>query len=72
MNIIKCHICRLNAKTCEQICVDTDDVTSLYKEGLTESDSFPKGFCTNHKCEHNPSGLQCVLENCIFGLDKVN
>ena len=71
MSIIKCHMCKLDQNTCEHICIETEDVKTLYKEGMTEQDAFPKGFCTAHKCDHNPTGFRCVLEKCAFGLDDV-
>lgn len=67
MKIIKCNTCKLDAATCNHECITTDDVSTLYKEGMTQADAF-KGFCTNHSCEHNPSGFKCTLEQCIHKL----
>ncbi len=72
MSIIKCHICKLNSITCGQVCIDTEDVKTLYKEGVSEQEILPKGFCTAHKCEYNHTGLHCTLEKCVLGLDELN
>ncbi|MBQ8218365.1 MAG: hypothetical protein IJZ79_03575 [Bacilli bacterium] len=68
MQLIKCHICKLDINTCDQICIDMEDVSSLYKDGMTEKDAIPDGFCTNHQCPNNPSGFKCEVGHCIFGL----
>lgn len=66
MDIIKCHICRLDNRTCNHVCIDMmDDVSSLYKEGYTGEDVIPKEFCTLHSCEFNKTGLQCSLDKCV-------
>lgn len=65
MNIIKCHICKLDLKTCNYVCADMEDVSSLYKEGYTSEDAIPKEFCTLHSCEYNKTGLQCTLDKCV-------
>lgn len=70
MKIIKCHICKLENTDCQQKCLDVDDVATLYKEGKTEKDAFPDGFCTHHNCPHNPTGFKCTLDACAFGYDK--
>lgn len=70
MNIIKCHIYKLDKNTCQQKCVEVDDVKTLYKDGMTEKDAFPDRFCTAHKCPHNHTGFQCSIDACAFGFDK--
>lgn len=70
MSIIKCHMCKLDKNTCQQACIEVDDVKTLYKEGMTEDDAFPTGFCTAHQCPHNSTGFQCSLDTCAFGFDK--
>lgn len=70
IKIIKCHICKLENTDCQQKCLGVDDVSTLYKEGMTEDDVFPDGFCTYHDCPHNPSGFQCTLDDCVLNLDQ--
>lgn len=71
MKVIKCHICKLEGTNCQNACLKADDVTILYKEGMTEDDAFPDGFCTFHDCPHNPSGFQCTVDKCIYGFDEM-
>ena len=70
MQIIKCHICKLDKETCNSTCVEVDDVSKLYLEGMTEKDAIPERFCTAHRCSHNPTGLKCELDRCVFGRVK--
>lgn len=65
MNIIKCHMCKLDISTCNYKCMEVEDVSSLYKEGMTEENAIPERFCTNHSCKHNPTGFRCVLDKCV-------
>lgn len=64
--LIKCHMCILDNNNCNGKCIDLDDVSVLYKEGYTEKDVIPKGYCTNHTCQYNPTGFQCTLEKCAL------
>lgn len=66
--IIKCHVCKLDPKSCEHKCIDLDDVSDLYKPGITEKNVIPKDWCTAHKCPYNLTGFKCSLEKCAFGL----
>lgn len=70
MQIIKCHICKLNKGTCNSKCIEVDDVSELYLEGMTENDAIPERFCTAHRCSHNPTGLKCELDRCVFSRVK--
>ena len=66
MDIIKCHICKLNKETCNYKCVELEDVSILYREGMSEKDAIPKGYCTKHLCEYNIGGFKCSLNKCIM------
>jgi len=70
MQIIKCHICKLDKGTCNEKCIELDDVSELYIDGKTEKDAIPDRYCTAHRCSHNPTGFKCELDHCIFGLVK--
>lgn len=65
MRIIKCQMCKLNKETCNCECVEVEDVSTLYREGITEADVIPERYCTNHSCSHNPTGFRCVLDKCV-------
>ena len=65
MQIIKCHICKLDKNTCNAKCVEVDDVSTLYREGKTEKDAFSDRWCTAHECPHNLSGFKCELNECV-------
>jgi len=67
MNIIKCHICILDKDSCNQECVELEDVSVLYKEGKSTKDAIPDRFCTNHSCSHNTTGFKCELDKCVNG-----
>lgn len=69
-NIIKCNVCKLERRTCNYVCIDMQDVSSLYIEGIASDDVLPKGYCTAHTCHYNTTGFQCTLKACVFGLDK--
>lgn len=69
MDIIKCNVCKLDIKTCNYKCVEMDDVSSLYKDGMSEKDALHK-FCTAHKCPHNV-GMRCTAEKCCLDLPKL-
>jgi len=66
MDIIKCHVCKLDNETCNQRCVELDDVSELYVEGITDESQVLNRFCTAHKCSNNPSGFRCEVEYCSF------
>lgn len=70
IKIIKCHTRKLENTDCQQKYLGVDDVSTLYKEGMTEDDAFPDDFCTYHDCPHNPSGFQCTLDDCVLNLDQ--
>jgi len=70
MQIIKCHICKLDKGTCNNKCLEVDDVSTLYIEGKTEKDAIPDRYCTAHRCSHNSTGFKCELDRCVFGRVK--
>ena len=63
--MIKCNICTLDINTCNCQCVQMDDTSSLLKDDKTEKDALD-GYCTNHTCEHNPTGFKCTLDTCVY------
>lgn len=66
MDIIKCHMCKLDINSCNYKCIELDDVSVLYKDGQTERDAIPDGFCTFHDCPHNLNGFKCELDKCVL------
>lgn len=69
MQIIKCHMCKLDRRSCNYKCAEIDDVSTLFKDGMTEKDAIPDRFCTAHECPHNSTGFKCDLDKCIFQSD---
>ena len=69
MQIIKCHMCKLDKGTCNYKCIEVDDVSTLYREGMTEKDAIPDRWCTAHRCSHNTKGFKYNLNRCV--LDQV-
>lgn len=69
-DIIKCHMCKLSLPSCNFKCMELDDVSVLVKDSCDPKSPLPKGFCTFHKCQYNPSGFQCVLSECALGFGK--
>lgn len=67
MQLIKCHMCKLDKGSCNEKCLEVDDVRTLYREGATENDAFPDRYCTAHQCSHNPTGFKCEIDRCMFG-----
>jgi hypothetical protein len=67
MQLIKCHMCKLDKGSCGEACLEVEDVSTLYREGITEKDPFLDRFCTAHQCSHNPTGFKCETDRCPFG-----
>lgn len=63
-------MCKLDRKNCNCQCVELDDVSVLYKDGVTEKDVILDGFCTLHACPHNLNGFKCELDKCIYGFKR--
>ena len=66
MEIIKCNICKLDEKTCNQKCIEIDDVSELYIEDAAKRDAILKRFCTAHNCPYNLNGFTCKLDKCCL------
>lgn len=68
--IIKCHLCKLDKGSCNDICMEVDDITTLYREGATEDKPFVNRYCTAYRCSNNPTGVKCERDKCVFGRMK--
>ena len=63
-------MCKMDKGSCNEKCLEVDDVSTLHREGATENDVFPNRYCTAHQCPHNPTGLKCEIDRCRFGRVK--